>query len=366
MKIAYIANALLPSETANSVHVARMVAALARQSVDVKLFARTTGQGDLSEIAAFYGLRSTFPARLFRQDGAWDKRSWRWRSVFQAWREGRIVMTRDLRVAAMASRILPTFMELHHPPTGARGHQRLARVIAQGGTLITITSALADFVAREWQVSRDAIHVLQDGADPVDTLPTPAELHRGRVLCGYAGSLLQGKGAERVGQLAALCPDVDFVVVGGPEERRLELTSQYPQQNLRWLPRVAPAEIPGIIAAFDVALLPNAAKVATHGNAALDIGQWTSPLKAFEYMALERAIVVSDLPNLREVFHADNAVLCPVDDIAAWQAAILRLAQDPELRARLGQAARHDLETLYSWDCRAAQMVRLFAARGPQ
>jgi glycosyltransferase involved in cell wall biosynthesis len=89
--------------------------------------------------------------------------------------------------------------------------------------------------------------------------------------------------------------------------------------------------IPGLVAGFDIALQPA-------------VVPYASPLKVFEYMAAGRAIVAPDQPNIREVLeHGRTAILFDVKQSGGLWQAIRRLAADPELRARLGQAARAEV-----------------------
>jgi glycosyltransferase involved in cell wall biosynthesis len=102
------------------------------------------------------------------------------------------------------------------------------------------------------------------------------------------------------------------------------------------------------VEAFDVALQP-------------DVVDYASPLKLFEYLALGRAIVAPDKPNIREVLtHEDNALLFPQGDHAAMSAAIERLCQDEALRERLGQHARATINTRsLTWESNAGTIVSL-------
>jgi glycosyltransferase involved in cell wall biosynthesis len=85
-----------------------------------------------------------------------------------------------------------------------------------------------------------------------------------------------------------------------------------------------------------------------------------SPTKLFEYMGLGKPIVASDLEQIGEVIkHGHTGLLCPPGDAAAAAAAVLRLTDDSELRARLGAGALEDAKTTFSW---AAHTSRILAA----
>ena len=66
--------------------------------------------------------------------------------------------------------------------------------------------------------------------------------------------------------------------------------------------------------------------------------RFTSPIKLFEYMAAGCALVVSDLPSLREVLGQDDAVWTAPGDAASLASAIRALAEDPERARRLAAA----------------------------
>jgi len=112
------------------------------------------------------------------------------------------------------------------------------------------------------------------------------------------------------------------------------------------------ASIPGLLSAFDVALVPA-------------INPYASPLKLFEYMAAGLPTVAPDQENLREVLeHGVNALLVAAGDGEALGEAIERLAE-PGLRARLGAAARRTvLERDLTWRANARRVVAAVEALG--
>jgi glycosyltransferase involved in cell wall biosynthesis len=75
-----------------------------------------------------------------------------------------------------------------------------------------------------------------------------------------------------------------------------------------------------------------------------------SPTKLFEYMAMGRAIVASDLDQIGEVLEQGRtAWLVPPGDADALAAALRRLLDDDSLRAALGAAARDEVVRHYTW-----------------
>ena len=67
------------------------------------------------------------------------------------------------------------------------------------------------------------------------------------------------------------------------------------------------------------------------------------------------------MPGSREIARdGESALLVPPRDPAALAAAILRLAEDPDLRARLGAGGRRLVEREYSEDRIAAETLALW------
>ena len=86
---------------------------------------------------------------------------------------------------------------------------------------------------------------------------------------------------------------------------------------------------------------------------------YASPLKLFEYIAAGKAIITSDHPAVAEVLRDGESVLhVPFGDLRPLAGAITRLHDDPQLRARLGAAAKRE-SAAYSWQARAARILQV-------
>ena len=203
------------------------------------------------------------------------------------------------------------------------------------------------------------IRVSPSGADLSDTRPPATLTESAKLNAGYIGSLYPGKGMEIIVELAKRCEWADFHIVGGlPEDIRHWESRASALTNVHFYGFVPHQEARRYQRAMDVLLLPNQRQVSTAGRGTLDIGQWTSPLKLFEYMAAAKPIVSTDLPVLREVLaHQVTAYLCPPDDVEAWVDALKHLRDHPAERARLGQAAGSAFTANYSWKARALKIL---------
>lgn len=83
------------------------------------------------------------------------------------------------------------------------------------------------------------------------------------------------------------------------------------------------------------------------------------PLVLLEAMGAGAAIITTDQNGCREVV-GDAALLVPPGDDQAIRSALQKLADDAELRVRMGRAARERLDKYFSWPSVARQYTDLF------
>lgn len=372
MRIAYLSTAAIPSRYANSVHVMKMCRALAASGHQVRLVAPAqspdAGTGGKNQaIFRYYGVDADFDL-CFRwrpkMPGASFFYALSAAATAVAWRPD-LAYGRDLiSVCLAAAAGLPAMLELHDSLDGEKPFIKeiFSRLLAMKSFrgIVVITDALRRHYEERWPELEGRITVAPDGADDVPEGITPSDL-RGRagvLKVGYVGSLYPGKGMEVIASLAPLCGWADFHVVGGLEQDIRRWSAECAAVgNILFYGHVPPSDTAGFVQAFDVVLLPNQKQVATYGGG--DIGQWTSPLKMFEYMAAGKAIIASDLAVLREVLEdGRNALLCDSNDVESWRNALERLEGDHGFRHRIASAARADFKSRYSWAQRAERLIR--------
>jgi glycosyltransferase involved in cell wall biosynthesis len=157
--------------------------------------------------------------------------------------------------------------------------------------------------------------------------------------------------AEAFTQLHRRCPQTRLAMVGdGPARPAMEKTlgDRGLGAAVTWHGRVSHEQIPALLAELDVAVAP---------YPQLD-NFYFSPLKVYEYMAAGLPVVASDLGQLRQLICPGlNGLLCPAGDAAALADQLEMLAAQPQLRLRLGQAARLTVVEHHSWDRRVKDIL---------
>lgn len=366
MRIAYISNSSVPSQTGNSVQVMRMCEAFAAHGHDVRLFYQTTGApAEEATIHAYYGTEPTFrlvPVEIRKEPLGFVRYILRLRSMIRSGGYD-LAYGRFLYGCALAAFYrIPVVYEAHMPLKPGRFVEKILLSYLIRSKMcrrfVAISEALAG-VYRGYGVAPSRIVVAHDGADERGaTVKAKLWGRANAVRIGFVGNLYEGKGLELIGRLAPLVPDADFHIVGGSETDIALWKERIQCPNILWYGHQPQAEVYGDIEAFDVCLLPIQRVVRPRGSSTLNIAEYTSPLKLFEYMSRKKAIVASDLPVLREVLDDTNAVLVPPEDERAWTAAIRMLIDDPPRRAVLGEAAHADLVEQYTWRRRAERVLK--------
>lgn len=89
-----------------------------------------------------------------------------------------------------------------------------------------------------------------------------------------------------------------------------------------------------------------------------------SPTKMFEYMAMGKAIIASNMDQMAEVLQDNETALLSVPgDADSVASAIARLVDDEKLRKRLGENARVEAVAKYTWEKHVQKIVEALQQR---
>ena len=355
MRLQYFAGSILPSPTANSVHVMQMAHALATNGHEVTLFAKQ-GEPVRSNLFAHYGLPENFDLCLIPMRGRRSLPKYLAR-VLQTAKPDAAVGRYLYPLLVQAHRGVPVVYETHAP--GGRLRTMLERHLWARSSFqgtVFITKALLRLYQERTGMMFNQSLVLPDAAR--DPGPPTAIRQCDRLQIGFAGSWHAGRGTELIVELARQAPQFDFHMAGGSTGDLANSGIQVPA-NLRCLGFLDPAAVPAFLMQMDVLLAPYDGVVHTR-RGGLNIGDYFSPMKLFEYMAAGRCIVASNLAVLSEVLqHDHNSLLVADNRPETWLAALTRLDEDAELATRIAQTARCEFESSYTWSQRALQFVGL-------
>ena len=211
----------------------------------------------------------------------------------------------------------------------------------------------AAFVAGLGIDRRRIVVIPGSGVDTARFAPSPEP--DGAVRVAMVSRLLWDKGVGEFVEAARMAraqdPNLRFTLIGAPDEGNpaavpsAQLEGWRAEGVVDWQGRRD--DIPAVWRESHIAVLPSYRE--------------GLPKALLEAASCGRPIVAADVPGSREIARdGESGLLVPPRDPAALAAAILRLAGNPALRARLGAGGRALVQREFSEECIAADTLALW------
>ncbi len=378
MKLAYISPSILPSRTANSVHVVMQCDAFIKTIDEVVLYAKrlTPESAQLeSAMESIYGVSLnkvrlvTFWRRSNRGDNLKIALLALWDLFVNKWPD--VILSRNLYASFVIAVILrrPLLFETHQLELGIR--KLIQRLIMTQHRVITIviSDKLSELLKHHHDREPSQTLVLHDAAPEKIEPISPEKRHNSLIqiapqaegnwtgVCGYFGHLYAGRGVKIIEQMAKARPGVLFLLFGGNEKDINDRKNVNQFSNLIYMGHVPYPVAQQAMKSVDVLLMPYQESVSI-GVPDHDTARWMSPMKMFEYMATGVPIISSDLPVLCEVLkNGKNALLAPPNKSESWIAALDILLSNKKLAHSLGACAHKDYKNNHTWLIRANNIL---------
>jgi PEP-CTERM/exosortase A-associated glycosyltransferase len=227
---------------------------------------------------------------------------------------------------------------------------------------VTICEAMRQDL-RKRGVSDDNISVVPNGVNidefkPIERCKTLAEslgLNGGPVF-GFVGSFYRYEGlrflVEAFPKIRAQIPNARLLLVGGGEEEQVLKELAREQSGVHFTGRVPHQDVMDYYSLVDIFVCP---------RLRMRLTELVTPLKPLESMAMGKAILASDVGGHKELID-DGRTGClfaaeSVDDLVSQS---VRLAKDPALRAKLGDAGRRFVAEERSWAILSKRYLQLY------
>lgn len=188
----------------------------------------------------------------------------------------------------------------------------------------------------------------------------------GRTVVGFIGTFGAWHGtdvlAAAIKDVVAKHPGAHFLFIGDGTmmQRTREIVARdHVESHATFTGLIPQDQAPRYLAACDILVSPQV----PNPDGTPFFG---SPTKLFEYMAMGKAIVASDLDQIGKVLEdGRTALLAEPGNVAQLADVIARAACDGRLREELGRNARAEVIRNYAWKSNAGKVIEaLAAARG--
>ncbi len=227
--------------------------------------------------------------------------------------------------------------------------------------IIVVSAPLKDNLLR-WGISENKILINPNGVDPVKYNPSiPGSKIRKKyglenfILIGFIGTFGPFHGvielAKSIEIFFKLYPEklneVKFLLIGDgklmPGVKRIIERTEF-AENVIFTGLTPQSQESKYLAACDILLSP---QIRNPDGSKF----FCSPVKLFEYMAMGKPIIASDLDQIGEVLeHKKTAYLVEPGNIENLAEAMNVLISDTKLREKLGENARAKVLEKYTWE----------------
>ncbi len=246
--------------------------------------------------------------------------------------------------------------DLSHP-RNQRKYQILLEnehfVYQNAAAIVVLTSFLEEDIRHHYHVDTRCL-VSPDGVDSVaanEALTTTSRSPSTPASIFYLGSLHPWKGIPTAISAMRHVNGAKLTIAGGNADQIATLSALAQQEGvtdkIHFLGYVNPRHRFEEIARHDICILP-----LTKTSIA---SRYTSPLKLFEYMAMGKAIVIADLPSIREVVDESSVFFAESENSAELGRVLQGVVDDSDEAQKRADAALA-LSKTFTWDHRAQQI----------
>ena len=283
------------------------------------------------------------------------------KAFFKTYAADLIYVRSPLLLTTLIRTNVPVILELHSLP--GRFRNRFVENCNRCKKVVCLTSPMRDELV-SWGVNSDRVVVEGDAVDlrlfeeevNKDHMRSKLGLPKGTAVIGYAGRLKtmgKEKGVRTLLEALSQLQNVHGLIIGGPEEevdsyKALSKELGLQESNITFTGHLPHRQVPRALQACDILAMPFPDEPHYRNN--------MSPMKMFEYMASNRATVVSNLPSVRDVLDEDHAYFCTPGDSGSLAKAFTEIMSDADEANRRAANAFEKVKQ-HTWEKRMRRIL---------
>ncbi|MDI6916162.1 MAG: glycosyltransferase family 4 protein [Thermoplasmatales archaeon] len=219
--------------------------------------------------------------------------------------------------------------------------------------IVTQTRILKNIISKETNVP---IEIVPNGVNPSFFNPDVKSVYTSdKKVIGFVGAFEKWHGVNDLidaFKIVRKKENVKLLLIGGERKKiigDIVFTGPIPYK-----------EMPGYLASCNILVAPfNPMSDEKKKEIFQKYGMWWSPLKIFEYMAVGKPVVTSNVGVIPE-YVEDAGLIYKAGDIKDLASKILLLLDDDKLAERLGRCSREKVVESYTWESQAKKMIEFY------
>ena len=215
-------------------------------------------------------------------------------------------------------------LEIHHDITW---ESRITKFILNYFNFLNYNN-LINIIAVSNSVKKLFVNKYKAQAKKITVLPSGSSIkinikqnfcYNKRFKIGYFGSISPSKGVHTIIKLSKIDQNNDYYIFGGLKSEIDTLRKKNFNKNLYLNENIPYINLPKAMLKMDILTIPYTKNIRSAGEVD-DISEYTSPLKLFDYLAVGKIIISSDIKVLREVISSKNALFIKnFENIYEWK-----------------------------------------------
>ncbi|GAB6270443.1 MAG: hypothetical protein STSR0003_02830 [Smithella sp.] len=241
-----------------------------------------------------------------------------------------------------------------------KGLQRLKRWVMDKSAALTVVSTAMKKTVVDMGIVPDKVEVIPMGVDLKGLFTPETRVPRKTDELLFVGRLVEKKGVhfllEAMPNVMKKHPTVRLILAGsGPMEQELKQQAQrlHLSERVDFLGMVTQTQLPALYQRATIAIFPFI--VAKSGD------QEGFGLVQVEAMGCECPVIAGDLPAIHDIItHEENGLIFPSGNAQVLADAIIKLLDEPELRARLAGEGRKRGVQKFDWEIIAGKYAEVY------